>query len=217
MATGVAKSTTLVTKAQVSQMIKSSMAYSHESKYFDLVNQTGVSIDYNGITPVQISAVPQGSTDTSRDGDVIIVKRLKFAHSFRYCGTNTTTNLSTAENVVRLIVFTWKPFFSDVAPVVSAILQYYGAAYGPLSALAHDNRNQFTILFDKTFVLDGFASPFKVVKADLKLNHKIQYKAGSSTNSAGGIFYLYISDATAGGGVYPASVASFYRLDFTDS
>jgi len=206
-----------VTKAQVKQMINSIIAYETEDKYWDVNNGSVQPVDYNGIVCVGLTDIVQGDSDTTRDGDSCIIKRLHFAALARYNQVNTTTNLVTSINVLRMIVFVWKPFFADAPPSAAKILTYTGTVYSPFAGLHHDGRDQFVILFDKTVVLDGFCSPAKMLTCDLKLNHKVHWKSGSTTNISGGIYYFTISNAIAAGGLYPELQQSAFRIDFTDA
>jgi len=198
-------------------MITSMLSNELEDKYFDTVLNAGFNIDYNGGTPFSLSDVPQGITDTNRTGDSLLAKRLSWAVFVRYNQISTITNLSTSSNVVRLVVFRWKPFYSDVAPTVSKVLTYFGTFYAADAPLSHDGRDQFDLIADQTIVLDGQQKIAHQFRGSVTLNSKVQYKAASTTNQASGYYAFMISDALAGGGVYPNVLHYAFRLDFQDA
>jgi len=212
----VSKSRALVTKAQVKQMIIS-MLSSSERKFFDFVSNSQQNIDDTGLTPVSISSIPQGSSDTTRVGDSLTPTKLEYHLTMKYNNVSTITNLATSLNVVRLIIFRWKPFFSDVAPTVLKVMHYNVTSYAAMGPLVHDGRDQFEVLVDRRFVTDGLTNAYKIVNGEVKLNGNIQYKAGSTTNQSLGLYFLLISDAATGGGVYPSVQSMSTRIEFTDS
>jgi len=188
-----------------------------ERKFFDFVSNSQQNIDDTGITPVSISSVPQGAADTNRIGDGLSPVSLEYSLTMKYNNVSTITNLATSLNVVRLIIFRWKPFFADVAPTVLKVMHYNLTAYAAMGPLAHDGRDQFDVIVDRRFVLDGLTHAYKIVNGKLKLSGNIQYKAASTTNQANGFYYLLISDAATGGGVYPSVQAMSTRLDYMDA
>lgn len=195
-------------------MVDSKIGQELEKKYFDTFTNSGSNLDWTGLVPISLTDIPQGSSDTSRDGDKIQVTSLEWSFFFKYNGSGT---LSSTENVVRLLIFAWKPFVSDVAPTVGKVLTYTGTYYSAEGPLTHDGRGQFVILLDTCFVLNGINAANMLVKQKLKYSHAIQYKAGSTTNASGGIFFLAISDAQAGVGPYPSLGSYIVRVNFTDA
>jgi hypothetical protein len=208
------KSNVLVSKAQVKQMINSSLSLALETKYFDTIFSAS-NVDYAGYTPFSLTDVPQGSSDTSRDGDTLLVKKLTYCVVFTYNATNTTTNLAASQNVMRFVIFIWKPFFADVAPTAAKVFTYTSTAYSAMGPLTHDGIAQFTVLHDEVFMLDGFSAPNRIRRGVIDINKKVQYKAGSTTNSAGGIYVAVMSNASAA--PFPVFSEGIFRLDFQDA
>jgi hypothetical protein len=198
------------TVTQVRQMIHSIVDHEAEDKFFDVVAPGGGAVDYNGVI-VALSDVPQGTTDLTRIGDSLTVKRLRISSLTVY---NASVTQSTSINIMRMIVVAWKPFYASVAPTVGTIMTYTGATYAAQSYLTHDGKNQFKVLFDQTVVLDSFHKPTHLFRADLKLNHIISYKNASTTNQSNGIYALYISNAASGGPTLPTTAS---RIDFQDA
>jgi len=211
------KRDSLITKGEAKQMIKSLLVRDVEDKYNDVNAGAFGSIDDTGLITGSLTDVVQGITDTNRVGDTILAKRLSWSVFCRYNITNTTTNLAASMNTFRFLIFAWKPFFADVAPTVTKVMMYNLTSYAAAGPIVHDGRGQFILLHDETFCLDGFSKASKVLKGSVKLNHVIQFKNASTTNGAGKIFALYMSDAVTGTGPYPAVISSSYRLDFVDS
>jgi hypothetical protein len=207
----------LVTKAQVRQMIESRVGHEVENKYFDTLLSSSTDFDSTGPAPTQLCNMAQGSSDTTRDGDSIVLKNLQWALTFRYNQINTTTNLSLSINTCRFIIFAWKPFYADVAPTNSKIMTYVTTSYAAEGPYSHDGIDQFEIIHDECFVLDGISKASKLCKGSMKLDHAVQFKAASTTNMAGGLYYLLMSDATPAGGIYPSLFHGSFRVDYQDA
>lgn len=201
----------LVTKAQVKQMIVSRIDREAEDKYFDTVGGGGAAVTYNGTTPFSITDIAQGASDTSRVGDALVAKRLRWRSLATY---NLSATQSASINILRLVVFVWKPFFADVAPTVAKVMTYTGTQYAAQSYLTHDGIDQIKVLFDQVVVMDSFHRPTHFFQFDIALNHIIQYKAASTTNQSSGIYAFYISDVASGGPVVPSTAT---RLDYQDA
>lgn len=204
----------LVSKAQVRQMIKSAVNTEVEDKYSDAVFMPS-NIDYAGYPPFSLTDMAQGTTDTSRTGDTVFAKLLTYSVFFTYNATNTTTNLAASQNLMRFVIFVWKPFFGDVAPTAAKVFTYTSTAYSAQGPITHDGLDQLVILHDELFSLDGFTNSNRVRRGTIPLNRKIQYKAGSTTNQAGGIYCTFMSNASIA--PFPVVTSAVFRLDFTDS
>lgn len=213
----VTQARTLVSKQQVKQMIHSIVDQNIEDKYFDTVNNSAASIDWDGSVPFALTNVPQGVTDLNRTGDALKVKKLSWSALIKYSQVNTTLNLAASVSVMRLLIFVWKPFFTDVAPTVAKVLTYTGTYYAAHGPLTHDGIQQITVIHDSVHVLDGISKANKLIRGSVLMNHEVHYKNASTTNSAGGIYALFISDAPAGGGLYPLVADSVFRIDFQDA
>jgi hypothetical protein len=203
-----------VSKSQVKQMIHSTLGNTLEDKYSDIVFNAS-NIDYAGYAPFSLTDMAQGTTDTSRVGDTILAKKLTASVFFTYNATNTTTNLAASQNLMRFVIFVWKPFFADVAPTAAKVFTYTSTAYSAMGPLTHDGIDQLVILHDELFALDGFVNPNRIRRFSIPLNRKIQFKAGSSTNQAGGIYCTFMSNASAA--PFPVVTQGIFRLDFQDA
>lgn len=205
-----------VTKTQVRQMIASAVNKVSEHKFLDNVYATPLAIDYAGYAPFSVSDVPQGTSDTTRVGDQIVPISLEYSFMCYYNIINTTTNLNSSMNYLRILIFRWKPFYADVVPTCAKVFTYTGTKYSAVAPLTHDAINQFDVLLDKSICLDGITHPQKLIKGLIHLKSPIQYKAGSTTNGSGGIYLTFISDAVSAGGTYPAIQYYSVRLNYHD-
>jgi hypothetical protein len=211
------KSNQVVTLSKVKQIVHSIVDAEVEDKFFDTLSSSLTPFDYNGNAPIGLTDITQGSSDTARDGDAAVAKRLTWFLFLRYNQTNTTANLAQSINVARLVIFIWKPFFADVAPTVGKVMTYTGTTYSVGAPLSHDAKDQFIVLVDTVVALDGFSKATKILRGSMPLNHKLQWKGGSTTNVSGGIYYFLISDAVTAGGLYPEVRMSSFRVDFQDA
>lgn len=206
----------VVTKSQVRQMIDSKLANTLEDKYSDIVFSAS-NIDYAGYPPFSLSDMAQGTTDTSRVGDTVLAKLLTYSVFFTYNAKSTLTDLAGSQNLMRFVIFVWKPFFTDVAPTCAKVFTYTSTAYSAQGPLTHDGLDQMVILHDELFALDGFSKANRVKRGVIQINRKIQWKAGSSTNQSGGIYCTFMSNAITGVGPYPVVTSGIFRLDFQDA
>lgn len=203
------------TRAAVKKVVKKSMMALAEKKYGDTVTSTAVDLDSTNGLIVALTQFAQGDTDNNnRNGDQILPTSMSYQAAFRF---NQQATVGTGVNVLRFIIFRWKPFYGDIAPSLGAVLQYTASKQSPDSPIVHDNRNQLNVLVDRTFTTDGVHNPIVVLKGSLPLKKKVQYKAGSTTNMAGGLFCLMTSDAVALSAIYPSLLHYCFRVNYNDS
>lgn len=206
-----------VQKTQVKKIVKRSIINLGEKKFGDTVSATQTTIDWAGTAIVPLSDFPQGDADNnSRDGDQIYGISLNYALTIKNNGNGTP---ALALNVVRLIIFRWKPFFADVAPTVAKIMTYTSTGYAAEGPITHDGRKQFNILVDRRFTVDSVNKPYVLLKGSCKLSKKVQWKAASTTNCAGGLYMFLISDADSGGGANTKPTREHFaiRINYNDS
>jgi hypothetical protein len=163
-----------------------------ELKYFAIVDNTYGSISYNGTDFVQsMSSVPQGDTDSTRDGDRIKLKEIRFRVGIK-TGSTTPTFL-------RVICFQWKP---NTTPVYANILlDQHNTSAASLSDFTHDTRQMYHILSDDLVQVDTVAHPATCVERSIKSGFEpyIQYQAGSSSNATNMIYVMAVSDVNSNG------------------
>lgn len=183
---------------RIRAVTKSVLASQSELKYFDTLATAAP--DYAGYLQ-NLSLVPQGSTDISRDGDQL------YATSIQIRGNIT---LADTTNYLRVILFCWK---SDTTPDQDDILTttYKGSTNYVLAPYHHDGRSMFTVLSDRTYFLhaDKTQVQFNITK---KLNKKMFFNAGG-TSGKNQVWAMTLSDSAA---VSHPSVAMVSRLRFRD-
>lgn len=172
---------------------------SAEKKYLDLTATNPASVS-GGI--FQLNDIPVGTSDTTRIGDTIMIKKLYMSLNMHVADTS---------NHFRVIVFVWK---NNTVPLASEIMadSSLGTAYAVNAPYNHDRRSLFKVLYDKTYGLYA-DRPVVHFKKSIKLNLKVQYNAGSSTACSNAIWMLYISDS---GAVAHPTADSYTRLEYTD-
>lgn len=196
----------LVTKQQVKAMLDSTLKENMELKYYD-TSDSATGIGFSGFAS-SLCTPAQGDTDTTRDGDRIHIERVWFHYGWSN-GDNT--------NVVRVILFQW---FPNSAPAVSDILLHTGSAQAPWSDFNWDNRQEYKILYDKTWYLSAYYNGGAKVKGLSKpliikngFRRNLQFQAGATTGT-NQIYKLILSDS---GAVPNPLFNSWSRIEFTDS
>lgn len=173
-----------------------------EVKHFD-TSQGNSGVDWTG-TIWQLSLIPQGDTDTTRDGDSLLPQRLRI-----HC----VATAADSYNLMRVIVFRWHP---ATLPVYGDIMTNAGGSvWSPLQSVNIDNRQNYTILLDRTLRLDPESDGLKQIVKTIKLakSRPMQFQNGT-TQGTNKIYLLAVSDS----GAAPNPLFVLYsRLEFTDS
>jgi hypothetical protein len=184
----------VVTKKEVKDLIKSALSTNEELKFYDFVTDaTTYTVDWNGITPWQVFFPAQGDGDSNRTGDSVVVRSWDYGINIRFNGDGTGKDM----NVIQILVFAWKPFAVDLPPTNSKLFLNIGSSIGAPAGLAGlnvDGRDQF-VLYGRHYVTVDATQRQKLVQGHVKMNHKVQFKAGNTTNMAGGLYFTCISDA----------------------
>lgn len=156
-----------------------------EIKYHNTTN-TGA-VDYAGMC-YDLSAVAQGDTDITRDGDALLPTSLDIGLMI---------NGETHSGVYRLIIFRW---FNNDSPTPSLILNTVSSSYSTVSPYYHDYKQKFNILLDRSFKVSNNGNEIEQFKKRLVLakSKQIQYVAGSTTGT-NKIWALVISDGVLAG------------------
>jgi len=168
-------------------------------------------------TPTQLalSAVPQGDTDSQRDGDQINLRSLWIKFETYLQGTGGTNDFT---DQVRLMVYRWHPMSTGSAPVPASVLQDLSVAQSAtMTPWTWDNRKDYTVVLDKTFNLSGNGP--SDIGYTVKFNWKepgiaSHFSSGSTTLQTNGLFAMIASDSL----VATHPTFNFYsRLEYTDS
>lgn len=188
----------LVTKAQVRAMINGKFKNVQETKWSAVSNNAAVSFSGNLISLCDIA---QGDTDTTRDGDELLMTKIEVRFA-NYLGDTT--------NITRVIIFRWMP---PSVPAVSDFWADIGTAESPLATFIHDQQQNVTVLYDK-LCFTGPGRYVEVGQAIQNLNVRVQFVAASTTIATGKVYMFFISDSAAA--THP-TVSYYARTEFTDS
>lgn len=167
----------------VRKIAKKAVTTMSEKKYINYIQAATQPTTAGVIT--SLSDTAQGDGDAGfREGDQIRLFDLELRGQVL---------AATGTDVLRVIVFYWKPGFAAVPPSFALLLQ--AAPYiNSAKQMDEDRMPNATILFDRTFcsstvdeTLDTFA-----VKIPLT-NHKVNYLGGSTTNQQNGLYIGYVN------------------------
>lgn len=183
----------------------------NELKFFDVALGATTISSTGGI--VDVSLIPQSGTtqqtDTTRIGDNIMPTSFELRAYFSY-------NATSIFNVVRVIIFRWNVMDAShgIAPTVGAVLQYTGSVDSVMSPYAHDNRNQYSILYDKIMRLDNASQQGSLAIKIRKAAKKKMCFFGGTTEGQFKTYLLYISNRSAD---LPQIASGYFRTNFDDS
>lgn len=174
-----------------------------EDKYFD-VNTAPAAVDWNGTLSV-LNPVTQGDGVSNRDGDELAMKSVWFQAQM-------TIAAGLASSTMRVILLYDK---AQTIGAVNQILSVVGTASTVTSAYNFEYRNNYIVLYDKTFIIDTINRATWQINKRIRLNKKTVFQGGgSSTIRTGGLRLLLISNQTAG--VTTPAALTNSRLFFTD-
>lgn len=185
----------------VKTLISKQISKRAEKKYFN-GSYSLSSYDHNG-TIRELTPIPQGDTDVTRDGDSLYLRSMR---------VNGELVLGDTTNIVRVIVFQW---LETDTPVPANILSstYVGTSNAPLAPYHHDSRRLFRILYDRKFVLNANRPNALYDTGYLRIpKRKVSYIAGGTTGS-NKLWVLLISDS---GAVVHPTISVLSRATFND-
>lgn len=186
----------LATKSYVKNVLKRTI----ETKIYDVISY--VSPTTAGII-TDLSTISQGVTAKDRVGDVIAPMYL----DIRYVITDADTT-----QLFRVMIFKWHADDASDAPQLNELLQDT-AGYGCISPLKWEDKERFTVLYDKRIVIRLPSVIQEGHSKRIKISGKTNYN-GSSTTGSGHIYALFLSDS----GVAPHPSILFYgRLYYKDA
>lgn len=184
-------------KAQVKKTIKQILANHIQNKvHFDY---HAVTVDLAGAVH-HLTPIGQGVGERQRIGNSIRPVRMKMkVHTYAADSTN----------LLRFVIFRWHPSAAAGVPTPSSVFEntaptaLIGTTGAPLIPIKWADRSDFTVLYDRTFVLEagatGDGSPNHVLlNLELfgkKINTRINYVDGSTTAVMNGLYLAYISDS----------------------
>ncbi len=207
-------------KAYVKRAIKKM----HEKKYF-MKEQSSIAVSFDTHLLVDLSAIPQGDTDLTRDGDSVKLTSLQVRMTWQ------TGASQSADSYVRVVIFQW---FDNSTPTPPLVLGALGAAFDGTTAMDafynHDRRRQFRVLYDNLSICGGSSDPavashlFRktpVISFTPKIKGKRTGKkayinfVGGGTTAQNKIYLLAISNIADGTNTEPVLLFNS-KLNFID-
>lgn len=130
----------------------------------------------------------QGDGYNQRDGDEILAKMCDLRWQL-------TLGTSLVASTARIIIY-WDKM--NTCPNPSSILASVGSADAVISRYNQEYRQNWTLLFDKTYIIDNVNKASYIVKFRKALNKKIVFNTAGTTARKGQLKVLYISNKAAG-------------------
>jgi len=172
-----------------------------EFKYSDIVAAPTLGSTF---TCVCLNSLSQGSTQSTRSGASVKVKRLTF--------NSTLTAGATSVNLCRIIIFIAKQ------PMGYLPVSMLSSVNSVISPLAPERATQFHILMDTNVLVDSVNAPVKQFTYDVNLSQHTEYNGNAGTYadiSTGGIYIAYF-DALMSGITH--SLFNYYsRIEYLDN
>lgn len=184
----------------IKKLMKQEILAVQEKKSFD--SGFGSTVDNVG-TVTKLTTIPQGDTDSSRQGDHIKLHEVQLWAQVNYADTT---------NAVRLLIIRWNQDDSSAAP--SGVTNFFQTAT-PFSPYDRDNQRarKFDVIFDHLFVVSnvGPGTEKYVIRKGMK--SQIAFQGGANTGT-GHLYSVLVSDSSAS--THPG-VNYVFRTYYTDS
>jgi len=194
------------------QYVQKAITRAKDKKYFPR-DGTLVSMAYDVDAPINLSIIPQGTTQVQRLGDTIKLKAFYMRAQL---------NFPLLINSCRVVLLQWKPSSTSELPTWPTLFNRDKG--NVLGVLANKNaesldKSKFQILYDKTFYnTSGVAGSIKNIQIKLyekKFGNKL-IKFEPLTNDGAGHIFMYVSgNQTAATGACGITYAT--RLIFEDN
>lgn len=184
---------------QIKQLVKNEIKSNQELRSFD----TGVATTFDNTgSLVKLTTIPQGDTDSSRQGDHVKL------HSIRMKGAVTYSDTT---NTFRLIILRWNQDDSSSAPVVGDITQ----SLTPYSPIHRDNERakKFDVISDELLGVANVGPGIVTFNWEKQMKSIIAFQATATTGT--GHLYAYIISDSAG--LPHPSMSFVFRSYYTDS
>lgn len=196
----------LLTRQDVKKIVEKETRKQMERKWVEYSFSGTVD---NASTVGCVSIIPVGTSNTQRIGDSVEATSMQIYYD---------VNVADSYNLVRMVVFQWR---SDSTPVYTDILDRHGnTAIRPLDFYNQDNKQLYTIIYDKIIQVDDY-NPNKLYKKNVDLTKVLSRKNMTidfdttdigGTNPLTGFWVLFVSDS--GAITHPgakASIRVYYR------
>lgn len=172
-----------------------------------LFNRSAASyVDWNGRID-ELSLIPSSIDDEGKIGDKVRGKYLYFSTSI-YTSTSAPSSL-------RMIIY--KDHQNDITFPIE-ILRYAGTYSAINSQYAQNTEKNFTVLMDRTFVVNTNVNGIINFKRNIKVDFPIYFLDGVTTNRNNSIKVLFISDVDDGlASTYKPLITYAAELKYTDA
>lgn len=154
-------------------------------------------------TPISLVTINQGTTDITRTGDRIRVRRIHVRG--RLTGGLSAVGAATA----RVLFVIWNPVGAGAvnAPVSGQVLQG-SAGYMPFSAYSRDYGDSYQVVHDSTHEVKSAAGQtigpeMEFVYFDRAVTVDMEFSAGATTPTTNNLYVFVVSDTTAAAGYQP--------------
>jgi hypothetical protein len=191
------KKDAVVTKAQIKQMIDGHFKSNTELKWF--AKAISSNLDYAGVI-FDLSAITQGDTDLTRDGDSV---------NKEFIEINYQLVRGDITNALRIVLF---QYGLNSTPTPTDIWTNLGSSSAPYGIIYPDAKQYVKVLEDRLYSV-GDVNTNIVDSIRLKLSGKVQF-ASATTVGTSKLYLLAISDSAASS--HPTIVGSSF-LHFRDA
>lgn len=142
-------------------------------------------------TPLSLVSINQGTTDITRTGDRVRVKRIWFG------GKLNGNAAATAAVMCRVIIVCWNPVGTGAvnAPIASQIIQH-SAGYGPHGSYSRDFGDSFQIVHDAKFSVNPVAATTEneILHLDRKVLVDMEFTAGATVPTTNNFYVFFLTD-----------------------
>lgn len=204
-------------KSIIGKMIRKQQEkkYHQRQRYEYAVGSVGAALVDN------LTLVPQGDTDLTRDGDKLMMKTLRLDYMIA------ADTASAYPYVSRVMLVQVPEDSSGYVPSPATLLQNIGsAAEAIISPYDHDNRYKHRVLYDKTHLISpgiisvGSSAPAdrRIVKRSVRITPPKKWLqfSGGGTTSKNHIYLLHFNYTQGGHTTFPYLTYNS-KLNFTDS
>lgn len=181
----------LATKKYVIKKIRQQI----ETKYLDIQLSPGFTVDWSGSVFSQLTNIQQGLTDSQRVGDSVKIRSVKIKINI------TKQDAANEDDHVRICIFQWYPNTALLAPTAAMLFPaaFIGTGNAPTMPWRYDTRDQYGILYDKTFSISSSDAKSKAwnFKPNLKFAKKTVQFDAATTSAANHLYLIMFNSSSA--------------------
>lgn len=199
-------------KMQVTQLVTKTVK--PEMKHHD-TSPVATLMSYAAPYLVDICQMIQDNTDTTRNGDLVLLQKIYCKFRFLYPVQPAAT--ADAAAVGRVIIFQWREDNASAVPVVTDILQNNASPDDIIRPYTLDKNSKYRVLKDVTFALTR-QDPIQLIDIyiDTKFSKNLQY-TNSTQTGVNHIYVMVLCDDNVGFGTELPEFVMRARIRYTDS